>query len=50
MLQNTVSSSPNTGGRTTTANRFRINLGKDAVKLALNGEWERAAEINPGAP
>ena len=27
-------------------NRFRVNLGKEAVKLALNGDWERAAQIN----
>ena len=29
-----------------TASRFRINLGKDAVKLALDGQWARAAELN----
>ncbi len=42
----TMSSGPNTGRGTMTANRFRINLGKDAVKLALDGEWARAAELN----
>ena len=37
---------PNLRKGTMTASRFRINLGKDAVKLALDGQWERAAEIN----
>ena len=46
MVQNTVRSRPNSGRGTMTADRFRINLGKDAVKLALDGQWERAAEIN----
>lgn len=46
MAQNTVSAGPNAGKGTMTTNRFRINLGKDAVKLALDGEWERAAELN----
>ena len=31
---------------TTTAGRFRIKLGKEAVRLALNGNWERAAAVN----
>ena len=26
--------------------RFRIKLGKEAVKLALNGSWQRAAAVN----
>ena len=42
----TMGSVPNTGRGTMTANRLRINLGKDAVKLALEGQWARAAEIN----
>lgn len=46
MAQDAVISDPNAGRGTMTANRFRINLGKDAVKLALDGEWERAAELN----
>ena len=46
MVQNTVSTAANSGRGTMTANRFRINLGKDAVKLALDGEWARAAELN----
>ena len=46
MVPNTVSAGPDAGKGTMTANRFRINLGKDAVKLALDGEWERAAELN----
>ena len=46
MVRNTVSAGPDAGRGTMTANRFRINLGKDAVKLALDGEWERAAELN----
>ena len=29
-----------------TANRKKTNLGKEAVKAALNGEWERAAAVN----
>ncbi len=29
-----------------TPNRFRINLGKEAVRLALAGNWSRAAQIN----
>ena len=29
-----------------TASRFRVNLGKEAVKLALEGNWNRAAQIN----
>ena len=28
------------------ASRLKTNLGKQAVKLALNGDWERAAEVN----
>ena len=31
---------------TSTAGRFRIKLGKEAVRLALNGNWERAAAVN----
>ncbi len=31
---------------TMTENRIRVNLGKDAVKLALKGEWASAAELN----
>ena len=46
MVQNTVRPNPNAGRGTMTADRFRINLGKDAIKLALNGEWGRAAELN----
>lgn len=46
MVQNTVRVGPDAGRGTMTANRFRINLGKDAVKLALDGQWEKAAELN----
>ena len=46
MVQSEAHSAPNLGKGTMTADRFRINLGKDAVKLALDGQWERAAEIN----
>ncbi len=46
IARDTMSSGPRTGRGTMTANRFRINLGKDAVKLALDGEWARAAELN----
>ena len=31
---------------TSTAGRFRIKLGKEAVRLALNGNWARAAAVN----
>ena len=33
-------------GETTGGARLRINLGKEAVKLALSGDWERAVEVN----
>lgn len=46
MVPSTVSAGPDAGRGTMTVNRFRINLGKDAVKLALDGEWEKAAELN----
>ena len=46
IMRETMGSGPQAGRGTMTANRFRINLGKDAVKLALDGEWSRAAEIN----
>lgn len=46
IVHETMSSGPYAGRGTMTANRFRINLGKDAVKLALDGEWARAAELN----
>ena len=41
-----LSSGPRTGRGTMTTDRFRINLGKEAVKLALDGDWVRAAELN----
>ena len=46
MVQNTVRSGSSAGRGTMTADRFRINLGKDAIKFALDGEWTRAAELN----
>ncbi len=46
VIHKSVNSGPHMLKGTMTADRFRINLGKDAVKLALNGQWERAAEIN----
>ena len=46
VIQQSMNSSPHVGKGTMTAERFRINLGKEAVKLALDGQWERAAEIN----
>ena len=46
MVQSEAHYAPNLGKGKMTADRFRINLGKDAVKLALAGQWERAAEIN----
>lgn len=46
MVRSEAHSGPNLGKGTMTADRFRINLGKEAVKLALDGQWERAAEIN----
>ena len=41
-----LSSGPRTGRGTMTTDRFRINLGKEAVKLALDGNWARAVELN----
>ena len=46
MVQHTPHRPEEVGNSAMTANRFRVNLGKEAVKLALNGDWERAAEIN----
>ena len=46
IVQSEFTTGPHVGRGTMTAERFRINLGKDAVKLALDGQWERAAEIN----
>ncbi|MXZ92267.1 MAG: tetratricopeptide repeat protein [Chloroflexi bacterium] len=46
MVQHTPQRPEEVGNSAMTANRFRVNLGKEAVKLALNGDWERAAEIN----
>ncbi len=33
-------------GATTGGARLRINLGKEAIKLALSGDWERAVDVN----
>ena len=30
-------------------NRLKIDLGKEAVQLALSGNWARAAEVNRAA-
>ena len=46
MIQKSATSGPHALKGTMKTDRFRINLGKDAVKLALNGQWERAVEIN----
>ena len=46
LVHEMMSSGPRAGRGTMTAVRFRINLGKEAVKLALGGDWERAAELN----
>ena len=47
MMMNDITRNPvippgaKTGGA-----RVRINLGKEAIKLALSGDWERAVEVN----
>ena len=46
MVQHTPQRPEEVGNSAMTANRFRVNLGKEAVKLALNGDWERAVQIN----
>ncbi len=46
MPLNSLRAEPASSPGAMTSGRFKINLGKDAVKLALAGEWERAAELN----
>ena len=46
MVQHIPQRPPEVANNAMTANRFRVNLGKEAVKLALAGNWPRAAEIN----
>lgn len=46
MVQHTPQPPEEVGNSAMTANRFRVNLGKEAVRLALNGDWERAAQVN----
>ena len=46
MVQHTPQRPEEVANSAMTANRFRVNLGKEAVKLALGGDWERAAQLN----
>ena len=46
MVQHTPQRPEAVANSAMSANRFRVNLGKEAVKLALNGDWSRAAQIN----
>ena len=46
MMQHTPQRPGEFANSAVSANRFRVNLGKEAVKLALNGDWERAAQVN----
>ena len=46
IVRETMNSGPRAGRGMMTVDRFRINLGKEAVKLALDGNWARAAELN----
>lgn len=46
VVQNSRISGPPPGRGTMTSSRLKINLGKDAVKFALKGDWPRAVELN----
>ncbi len=46
MVQHTPKRPGGAGNSAMNASRLRVNLGKEAVKLALDGDWCRAAEIN----
>lgn len=46
MVQHTPQRPESVANTLAAANRLRVNLGKEAVKLALNGDWERAVQLN----
>jgi len=46
MVQHTPKRPEEVGNSPMNPSRLRVNLGKEAVKLALDGDWCRAAEIN----